>query len=139
MPRDKSIDETPPRVAVADCDQQSPPPLGRAARFVIFDIVDGAARTPCYRVRHNDPGAVCDGHADLPGLLRDCQVVIAGAAGEKLAELLRKRGIRVVATSERRPPADLVARFLAQKLARSRLTAARAGCFAGCITRNPTS
>lgn len=135
MPRDKSIDEPPLRVAVADDDRHCPPPLGRAARFVIFDIVDGAARTPCYRVRHNEPGAVCDGHADLPGLLRDCQVVIAGAAGEKLAELLRKRGIRVVATSERRPPAELVARFLALTLARRRLTAARAGSSGGCQPR----
>lgn len=103
----------PARVAVAEGDAGRPPALGRALRFVVFDILDGVARGPCYRVRHDQPGEVCEGHAELIALLRDCQVVIAGAAGPRLTQRLRACGIEVATTSEARPAAELVARHLA--------------------------
>lgn len=123
MTRERAIDGQPLRVAVADGDRESPPTLGRAVRFVIFDVLDGMARTPCYRVRHHDPAVECDGNRELVGLLRDCQAVIAGAAGKRLSDLLRSGGIRVIATSERRRPAELAARYLAGTLARKRVGA----------------
>jgi predicted Fe-Mo cluster-binding NifX family protein len=105
--------EIPARVAVAEGEAGRAPALGRALRFVVFDILDGAARSPCYRVRHDQPGEACEGHAELISLLADCQVVIAGAAGPRLTQRLRASGIEVATTSEARPAAELVARHLA--------------------------
>ena len=124
MTHERGIEGRLLRVAVADCDRESPPTLGRAVRFVIFDVLDGMARTPCYRVRHHDPAVECDGNRELVGLLGDCQAVIAGAAGKRLADLLRSGGIRVIATNERRRPTELAARYLAGTLTRKRIGAA---------------
>ncbi|MBN8458685.1 MAG: hypothetical protein J0M04_12690 [Verrucomicrobia bacterium] len=121
MTHERAIDGQLLRLAVADSDRESLPNLGRAVRFVIFDVLDGMARTPCYRVRHHDPAAECDGNHELMGLLRDCQAVIAGAAGKRLADLLRSGGIRVIATSERRRPTEVAARYLAGTLTRKRI------------------
>jgi predicted Fe-Mo cluster-binding NifX family protein len=67
-------------------------------------------------VRHDDPGRVCDEHAELVELLHDCRVVIAGSVGSRMAQRLRDLGIEVVATPERRPAAQLVAHYLAENL-----------------------
>lgn len=107
------------RVAVAEGEPGRPPALGRAVRLVIFDMIGGEARSPCYRVRHDHPGDICDGHAELVALLHDCQVVIAGAAGTRLTQRLHACGIEVVATTEEHPAAVLATRYLAGKLVRA--------------------
>ena len=115
------INRIPPsRVAVAEGEPGRPPALGRVLRLVIFDIAGGEARSPCYRVRHDQPGAVCDSHAELVALLHDCQVVIVGAAGSRLTQRLHACGIEVVATTEEHPAAVLVAHYLAGTLTRVR-------------------
>jgi predicted Fe-Mo cluster-binding NifX family protein len=108
------------RVAVAEEQQQEvlAPRLGRAVRFVLFDARDGGVRGAFYRVRHDAPGETCDQHAELAALLHDCQAVIAGSVGPHLARRLQQLGIDVVATLERRPAAELVARHLAGTLVR---------------------
>ncbi len=92
--------------------------LGRTVKFALFDVSGNDIRGPFYRVRHDVPGEVCDDHAELAGLLHDCQVVIAGAVGQHMALRLRNLGIEVVATPERRPPTQLVARYVAKNLER---------------------
>ena len=94
------------------------PRLGRAVKFVLFDTRGGEVRGPFYRVRHDDPGAVCDHHVELAALLHDCQVVIAGSVGSRMARRLQDLGIEVVATPEKRSAAELVTRHLAGTLAR---------------------
>lgn len=108
----KATRKAPLRVAVAEGDANQALALGRAVRFVVFDIVAGEARGPCYRVRHDQPGESCDGHAELTALLHDCQLVIAGAAGARLTQRLRARGIEVATTPDELPAAVLVARYL---------------------------
>jgi predicted Fe-Mo cluster-binding NifX family protein len=111
------------RVAVAEEQQRDvlAPRLGRAVKFVLFDAGADGVRGAFYRVRHDAPGETCDAHAELAALLHDCQVVIAGSVGPHLARRLRQLGIEVVATPERRPAAELVARHLAGTLARKPL------------------
>jgi predicted Fe-Mo cluster-binding NifX family protein len=92
--------------------------LGRAVKFALFDVAGIEIRGPFYRVRHDEPGQVCDEHAELADLLHDCQAVIAGSVGIRMAQRLQGRGIEVVATSERRPAAQLVARHVAGILER---------------------
>lgn len=92
------------------------PRLGRAVKFALFDVSGNDIRGPFYRVRHDEPGEVCDDHAELAALLHDCQVVIAGGVGPHMTLRLRNLGIQVVATSERRPAAQLVARYLSKTL-----------------------
>lgn len=87
--------------------------LGRAVKFALFDVAGKEIRGPFYRVRHDQPGQVCDEHAELADLLHDCRVVIAGSVGDRMAQRLQDRGIEVVATSERKPTAQLVARHVA--------------------------
>jgi predicted Fe-Mo cluster-binding NifX family protein len=112
--------ETHIRLAVAEEEKEDvlAPRLGRALRFALFDVTGKDVRGPFYRVRHDDPGYVCDDHAELAALLHDCQVVIAGAVGPRMAQRLQDLGIEVVATPERRPAAQLVARHLAGTLER---------------------
>ena len=93
--------------------------LGRAVRFALFDVTGKDIRGPFYRVRHDDPGKVCDEHAELAALLHDCQVVIAGAVGPRMAQRLRDLGIEVVATPERRSATHLVTSYLAGNLEKS--------------------
>jgi len=92
------------------------PRLGRAVKFALFDVAGNEIRGPFYRVRHDDPGEICDDHAELAALLHDCQVVIAGCVGPRMVQRLWDLGIEVVATSERRPAKQLVARYLAKTL-----------------------
>jgi predicted Fe-Mo cluster-binding NifX family protein len=109
------------RLAVAEEEKEDSlaPRLGRAVKFALFDVVGKDIRGPFYRVRHDDPGKVCDEHAELAALLHDCQVVIAGSVGPRMAQRLRDLGIEVVATPERRSPAQLVARHLEGTLERT--------------------
>lgn len=109
------------RVAVAEEIQNDAlaPRLGRAVRFALFDVKGEDIRGPFFRVRHDDPGQVCDEHGELATLLNDCQVVIAGAAGRRMGQRLRDLGIEVVATRERRPAAQLVARHMSGTLERA--------------------
>lgn len=95
------------------------PRLGRAVRFALFDVNGKDIRGPFYRVRHDEPGVVCDDHPELAALLHDCQVVIAGSVGPRMARRLRDLGIEVVATPERRTAAQLIARYLAGNLERT--------------------
>jgi predicted Fe-Mo cluster-binding NifX family protein len=108
------------RLAVAEEEKEDvlAPRLGRAVKFALFDVTGRDVRGPFYRVRHDDPGKVCDDHAELAALLHDCQTVIAGSVGPRMTQRLRDLGIEVVATSERRPAAQLVARYLAGNLER---------------------
>jgi predicted Fe-Mo cluster-binding NifX family protein len=101
------------RVAVAEKPVESTPAarLGRALRFALFDVQDRRVRGPFYRVRHDEPGGSCGDHGELTALLHDCQVVIAGAAGERMVERLRERGIDVVIAKEDRPSAKLAAAY----------------------------
>ena len=109
------------RLAIAEVTQEDTlaPRLGRAVRFALFDVTGKEIRGPFYRVRHDDPGKVCDEHAELAALLQDCQVVIAGSVGPRMAQRLRDLGIEVVATPERRSAAQLVASYLAGNLEKS--------------------
>lgn len=106
------------RLAVAEETKESvlAPQLGKALKFALFDVSGKNVRGPFYRVRHDDPGQVCDDHAELAALLHDCRLVIAGSAGTRMRGRLRDLGIEVVTTSERRPAAQLVARYLAGHL-----------------------
>ena len=108
------------RLAVAEREQEDvlASRLGRALKFALFDVDGGQIRGPFYRVRHDEPGTACDDHAELTTLLHDCRAVIAGSVGPRMAQRLRDHGIEVVATSERRPAAQLVARHLAGTLER---------------------
>lgn len=108
------------RFAVAQevVDDVPAPRLGRAVKFALFDVAGNEIRGPFYRVRHDEPGEVCDDHAELAALLYDCQAVIAGCVGPHLLQRLRDLGIEVVATPERRPAAQLAARYLAGTLER---------------------
>jgi predicted Fe-Mo cluster-binding NifX family protein len=110
------------RLAVAEEQKEDilAPRLGRALKFALFDAAGKDIRGPFYRVRHDDPGTVCDDHADLLNLLHDCNVVIAGSVGPHMARRLHELGIEVVATPERKPAAQLVARHLAGTLERTR-------------------
>lgn len=110
------------RVAVAEeeKDDALAPRLGRAVKFALFDVAGGSVRGPFYRVRHDEPGAVCDDHPELAALLHDCRVVIAGSAGPRMAQRLQEMGIEVVTTPERGPAAQLVARHFAGTLGRIR-------------------
>lgn len=103
------------RLAVAKETRESvlAPRLGKALKFALFDVSGKDVRGPFYRVRHDDPGRVCDDHAELAALLHDCRLVIAGSAGTRMRERLRDLGIEVVTTSERKPAAQLVTRYLA--------------------------
>jgi len=106
------------RIAVAEEEKENllAPRLGRAVKFALFNTSGKHAHGLFYRVRHDDPGSVCDQHAELLSLLHDCMAVIAGSVGPSLAERLRDLGIEVVATPERRSSAQLVARYLAGTL-----------------------
>jgi predicted Fe-Mo cluster-binding NifX family protein len=95
------------------------PRLGRAVKFALFDVAGSEIRGPFFRVRHDDPGNICDDHAELASLLHDCRAVIAGSAGPRMVQRLKHLGIEVVATPERRPAAQLVARYLAETLERT--------------------
>ena len=108
------------RLAVAEETQEDTlaPRLGRTVRFALFDVNGKDVRGPFYRVRHDEPGEVCDEHAELAALLHDCQVVIAGSVGPRMTQRLRDLGIEVVATPERRPVAQLIARYVAGTLER---------------------
>jgi predicted Fe-Mo cluster-binding NifX family protein len=112
--------ETHMRLAVAEeVKEDVPAPrLGRAVKFALFDVAGKDVRGPFYRVRHDDPGSVCDDHAELAALLHDCRVVIAGSVGPRMAQRLLDLGIEVVVTPERKPAAQLVARHLAGTLER---------------------
>lgn len=116
--RNMTAIETHMRLAVAEETKEDAlaPRLGRALRFALFDVSGKDIRGPFYRVRHDDPGKVCDEHAELAALLHDCKFVIAGSVGPKMAQRLRDRGIEVVATPERRPAKQLVASHLAGTL-----------------------
>lgn len=98
---------------MAEGDAGSVPALGRALRFVVFDILDGVGRSPCYRVRPDYPGQKCTGNEELMELLDDCEVVIAGSAGPRLREQMRARGTEVVLMEGGGPPEKLVERLLA--------------------------
>lgn len=106
------------RVAVAEKPMEGTPALrlGRALRFALFDVHDRDVRGPFYRVRHDEPGETCGDHEELTALLHDCQVVIAGAAGERMVERLRECGIKVVIAREDRPSAQLAAAYVAGNL-----------------------
>ena len=106
------------RLAVAEDEAESvlAPRLGRAVRFALFDVAGSEVRGPFYRVRHDNPGVICDDHSELTALLYDCQLVIAGSVGERMARRLLERGIEVVVTPERKPAGQLVARYLAGAL-----------------------
>lgn len=114
------------RIAVAaEVTEDRPAPrLGRAVKFALFDVAGNDIRGPFFRVRHDDPGTMCDDHAELAALLHDCKVVIAGAVGHRMAKRLRDAGIEVVATPERLAPAELVDRFFAGSLTRVGATSA---------------
>lgn len=107
--------ETHMRLAVAEEIQEDVPVpcLGRAIRFALFDVAGNEIRGPFYRVRHDDPGMECDDHAELAALLHDCRMVIAGSVGPRMARRLKDLGIEAVATSERRPGAEIVAGYVA--------------------------
>ena len=109
------------RLAVAEDEAESvlAPRLGRAVRFALFDVAGSEVRGPFYRVRHDNPGVICDDHSELTALLYDCQLVIAGSVGERMARRLLERGIEVVVTPERKPAAQLVARYLVASEARA--------------------
>jgi predicted Fe-Mo cluster-binding NifX family protein len=108
------------RIAIAaEVTEDWPAPrLGRALKFALFDVAGADVRGPFYRVRHDDPGTDCDGHAALGRLLRDCSVVITGAAGSRMAKRLQEMGIEVVITPERLPFGQLVRRYFAGTLIR---------------------
>lgn len=108
------------RLAVAEETKENvlAPRLGKALKFALFDVSGNNVRGPFYRVRHDDPGQVCDEHAELASLLHDCRLVIAGSAGPRMRERLLDLGIEVVTTSERRPAAQLVNHYLAGCLER---------------------
>ena len=114
-------DEQRIRVAVAEKPVEGTPAprLGRALRFALFDVHGSEVRGPFYRVRHDEPGETCGEHEELTTLLHDCQVVIAGAAGERMVERLRERGITLVIAREDRPSAQLAAAYVAGNLATS--------------------
>ena len=109
------------RLAVAEEIEEDvlAPRLGRAVRFALFDVTGKEIRGPFYRVRHDDPGKVCDEHAELAALLHDCGAVIAGSVGGRMAQRLRDLGIEVVATPERRSAEQLVARYASGILERT--------------------
>jgi predicted Fe-Mo cluster-binding NifX family protein len=109
------------RVAVAEksVEGRSVQRLGRALRFALFDVQGRDTRGPFYRVRHDEPGEACGEHEELTALLHDCQVVIAGAAGERMVERLQERGIKVVIAQEDRPSAQLAAAYAAGNLIKS--------------------
>jgi predicted Fe-Mo cluster-binding NifX family protein len=116
-----TVARTHTRLAVAEEIKENTlaPCLGRAVRFALFDVNGKDVRGPFFRVRHDEPGEVCDEHAELAALLHDCQVVIAGTVGPRMVRRLRGLGIEVVVTPERKPAAQLVARFLAGNLERN--------------------
>jgi len=109
------------RIAVAEelTENVLAPRLGKAFRFALFDVTGKDIRGPFYRVRHDEPGTVCDDHAELTALLHDCKLVIAGSVGPAMEKRLRELGIQVVATPERRPATQLIARHFAGTLERS--------------------
>ncbi len=109
------------RVAVAEKEKENTlaPRLGRAVKFALFNAAGKDVRGPFYRIRHDNPGSVCDQHAELQSLLHDCKVVITGSVGPSMARRLCDLGIEVVATPERRSSAQLVARYLAGTLEKS--------------------
>ena len=108
------------RLAIAEDEKEDvlAPRLGRALKFALFDVKGGAVRGPFYRVRHDEPGASCDDHAELSELLSDCRVVIAGSVGPRMAQRLMDLGIEVVASSERKPTAQVAASHFAGTLER---------------------
>lgn len=110
--------ETHIRLAVAEEEKEDvlAPRLGRAIKFALFDVTGKDVRGPFFRVRHDDPGKVCDEHSELADVLHDCNAVIAGSVGLRMAKRLKDLGIEVVATSERRSAAQLVARYVAGNL-----------------------
>lgn len=91
------------------------PRLGKALRFAIFDLRDQRVRGPLYRVRHDEPGSTC-GHTELAALLQDCQVVIAGGAGERMVQRMRVGGTEVVIAPEAKPSAQLAADWFAGRM-----------------------
>lgn len=109
------------RVAVAEEEKEDvlAPRLGRAVKFALFDLRGDEVRGPSYRVRHDNPGEACDHHAELAALLHDCHAVIAGSAGQHMAQHLQAQGIEVVATPERISPLQLVTRYFADTLTRA--------------------
>lgn len=80
------------RLAVAEEEKEDvlAPRLGRALKFALFYLDGKEVRGPFYRVRHDDPGSVCDDHAELSALLHDCRVVIAGSVGPCMARRIRR-------------------------------------------------
>ncbi len=108
------------RIAVAEEEKEDTlaPRLGRAVKFGLFDVSGKDIRGPFYRVRHDDPGTVCDDHAELQALLHDCRVVIAGSVGQAMTQRLHELGIEVVTTPERCSSKKLVSRYLASTLER---------------------
>lgn len=110
------------RLAVAEqeTDDTLAPALGRAVKFALFDVYPHSVRGPFYRVRHDQPGEVCDDHLELTQLLHDCQVVITGGAGKRMIQRLKTHQIEVIATSERAAAACLIARHLAGNLKQAR-------------------
>jgi predicted Fe-Mo cluster-binding NifX family protein len=111
------------RMAVAEEEKEDKlaPRLGRALKFALFDVAGKEIRGPFYRVRHDNPGVVCSDHKELARLLHDCKVVIAGSVGSRMAKRLHELGIEVVATTERKPAIQLVARHLAGNLEREEI------------------
>ncbi len=109
-----TVARTHTRLAVAEeiKEDSLAPRLGRAVRFALFDVNGKDVRGPFFRVRHDEPGEVCDEHSELAALLHDCHVVIAGSVGPRMAQRLRDLGIEVVATPERKTAAQLIARYL---------------------------
>lgn len=105
------------RMAVAEnrLDGSLAPRLGKALRFAIFDFRDQRVRGPLYRVRHDEPGSTC-GHTELAALLHDCQVVIAGGAGERMVERMRNGGAEVVIAPGDKPSVQLAADWFAGRL-----------------------
>ena len=104
------------QIAVAEGPGMGCPPLGRALRFALFVVERGDVRGPVYRIRHDNPGQSCTGHADLLELLADCQVVIAGSVGGKLTARLHDAGVTVIATSDTGTAEYLAAQWAAGQL-----------------------
>ena len=109
-------------MAVAEnrVDGSMAPRPGRALRFAVFDVHGSGLRGPFYRVRHDDPGDECGDHEELTSLLHDCQMVMVGAAGARMVERLRERGIEVVVTKQLRNSAQLAAAYAAGSLTSSK-------------------
>jgi len=91
---------------------QVAPRLGQAVKFALFDAGGGQVKGPFFRVRHTDPGNSCGEQAELVTLLHDCQMVIAGSAGNRLTALLSEHGVTVVRTEQRQATRELVIQLL---------------------------